>query len=83
MLSKSKTPLPVEFWAPWCSFCKQLNPILEEVAKNHPGGITFARVNIDEAASLANKFGVLAIPILGVFCEVASTTSDELSSSVP
>ncbi len=69
VVAKSKTPVLVEFWAPWCSFCKQLNPILEKVAKEHPGGITFARVNIDEAAGLADKFGVLTIPLLKVFCD--------------
>ncbi len=69
IVAKSKTPVLVEFWAPWCPFCKQLNPILEKVAKDNPGGITFARVNIDEAASLADKFGVLTIPLLKVFCD--------------
>ncbi len=69
VVAKSKTPVLVEFWAPWCPFCRQLNPILEKVAREHPGGITFARVNIDEAAGLADRFGVLTIPLLKVFCD--------------
>jgi predicted CoA-binding protein len=66
---RSKVPVLVEFWAPWCPYCKQLNPIFEKVANDHPGGITFARVNIDEAAALADKFGVLTIPLLKAFCD--------------
>lgn len=69
VVAKSKIPVVVEFWAPWCPYCKQLNPIFEKVANANTASINFARVNIDEAASLADKFGVLTIPLLKVFCD--------------
>jgi thioredoxin 1 len=56
----------VDFWAPWCGPCKMQLPILDSVAEKAEGA-TVAKVNVDENADLAAKYGVRSIPTLIVF----------------
>ncbi len=53
----------VDFWAPWCSPCRMMGPVLQELLERH-AGLTVARVNVDEAKVLAAQFHVQAIPLL-------------------
>ena len=57
----------VDFWAPWCGPCIMQGPILEEVAKSVDGQVKIAKVNVDEAESIAGRFGIQAIPTLLLF----------------
>lgn len=54
----------VDFWAPWCGPCMMQAPILDAVADAVQGRATVAKVNVDEAPSLAGRFAVQAIPTL-------------------
>jgi thioredoxin 1 len=56
----------VDFWAPWCGPCRQIAPVIEELAKENPG-VKIGKVNIDDNPSAAERFGVNSIPTLMVF----------------
>ncbi len=57
----------VDFWAEWCAPCKQIGPILEEMAQELEGSLSIAKVNIDENPQTPTKYGVRGIPTLIVF----------------
>lgn len=60
-------PIMVDFWAPWCAPCRHLSPIVEELAGEYEGRVSFAKVNIDESANIAKRYGIVSIPTLIVF----------------
>lgn len=61
---KSKLPVIVDFWAPWCTPCRMVAPILEKIAKENDGKLVVAKVNTDENAEWATKYGVQGIPTM-------------------
>ena len=61
-------PLLVDFWAPWCTPCRMVGPILDEIAGER-SDIKVAKVNVDEQPELAGQFGVMSIPTLVVVKE--------------
>jgi thioredoxin len=64
---RSDVPVIVDFWAPWCAPCRQVSPILEQIASKREGSYKVVKVNIDEEPTLAQKFEVQSIPLVGLF----------------
>jgi len=63
-----KYPLMVvDCWAPWCSPCRMIGPIIEELAKEMQGKIVFGKLNVDENRETSMKYGIMSIPALLVF----------------
>lgn len=58
----AKVPVLVDFWAPWCGPCRSIAPLVNELADDFAGRARVAKVNVDEASALAQKYGIQAIP---------------------
>lgn len=61
---KADHPVVVDFWAPWCSQCRHLEPILAELAAE---GIDIVKVNADENPDIAQAYGIYSLPTVLVF----------------
>jgi thioredoxin 1 len=60
----SQLPVIVDFWAPWCTPCKMVAPILDTLAKEYAGKVVIAKVDTDENHEWAGKYGVQGIPTM-------------------
>lgn len=64
---KAALPTVVDFWAEWCAPCRQIKPILEDLAVRYDGKVKLVKVNVDENPQTMTKYGVRAIPTLLAF----------------
>jgi thioredoxin 1 len=60
-------PVFVDFWAEWCGPCKSMDPVVEKLAKQFAGRITFGKLNVDEEPEIATRFDVFSIPTFMIF----------------
>lgn len=66
-LIKSKKPVLIRFWAPWCKPCRKMSPGYKKAAKKYAGKVMFAELNVDQYKSVANKYRVRSVPTLILF----------------
>jgi thioredoxin 1 len=79
----------VDFWAEWCGPCRMLTPIVQELSTEYDGKATIGKVNVDDAAALAQQFGVASIPTIVVLKDgeevnrfVGVTSKDNLAKAL-
>jgi len=63
----SALPLIVDFCAEWCGPCRMVAPVLEQIAIENAGKVRLAKLNVDDAPAVAQRFNIMSIPTLMVF----------------
>lgn len=65
--TKRETPVLVEFWAPWCTYCRRISAAYEKVAEQNEGKLVVAKINIDEEPQIAEQERIELVPTLVLY----------------
>ena len=66
-LARSEKPVLVDFWAPWCTFCRRIAPAFDKIAQQYADSLIVGKVNIDEEPALAQQEQIEVIPTLVLY----------------
>ncbi|MGB8699685.1 MAG: thioredoxin [Thermosynechococcaceae cyanobacterium] len=66
-IASSDIPVLVDFWAPWCTPCRQITPVVNEIAEQYEDQIKVVKVNVDENPSVDTQYKLHSIPTLMIF----------------
>ena len=64
---KDNSMAVVDVWAPWCGPCRFVSPVVEDIARDYTGRISFGKLNVDQNQKIAAQYGITSIPTLLVF----------------
>ncbi len=64
---KSGVPTVVDFYADWCGPCRMVSPVVEDLANEYNGKLSFLKLNVDENQDIASKYEIFSIPTLLIF----------------
>ena len=78
---ESDLPVLVDFWAEWCGPCKQIAPVIEELAKTFAGKVKFGKLNVDEEPAIPGQLQIQSIPTLIIFFQ--GQIADMIVGAVP
>ncbi|MGO9056282.1 MAG: thioredoxin [Candidatus Binataceae bacterium] len=78
---KSPTPVLIDFWAPWCGPCKNIAPVLDELADEYAGKFKIVKINVDENPETPARYGVRGIPNLLII--KGGQVKDQIVGAVP
>ncbi len=67
LVLKSSKPVVIDYWADWCAPCKQLSPIIDELARDYGDKVTFLKLDTNENTQVPTQQGVLGLPTIQVF----------------
>lgn len=66
-VASASEPVLVDFWAPWCMPCRQIAPMIDQLAAENAGSVRVGKVNVDENPQIATTYGIQNIPTLIIF----------------
>ena len=84
-LAQSEKPVLVDFWAPWCTYCRRIGPAYDKIAQQYADSIIVGKVNIDEEPTLAQQEQIEVIPTLVLYRDgqaVASIVAPESKAMI-